>query len=137
MFTIKSITANASSAYGATDMFEINVTITIDAKTWSKLAKQQRLGELYGVDVGNAVYRINSNIRAYNPMVNDRARASKGLKTITLMYTDTNLDAAEALGLEVKRYKNGQGFLAYSTRSYLLEKPIVINKPELKLVGAQ
>lgn len=55
----------------------------MDAKIWRKADK----GALYGIDVSNEVFR-QYGVKAYNPSVSDRDRASGGLKWIDLYYID-------------------------------------------------
>ena len=61
--------------------------LKIPASVWRKYRAEGNLGFLYGVDVSNYVYRTsNFKIKAYNPVVSDRARAKNGIKTIELTY---------------------------------------------------
>lgn len=59
------------------------VTVEINALDWKKAHK----GALYGIDIGNAVYR-STGINTHNPCVDDTARAVDGFKTIKLFYND-------------------------------------------------
>jgi hypothetical protein len=108
MFTIKSITAKASNYLGDHGSWLVEVVVSVDAKAWTKLRDKRNLGQLYGIDISNAVYAVNKNIPAHCPTVDDRSRASKGFKTIRLSYRLSNPEAAERLGLKVMRYKNGE-----------------------------
>jgi hypothetical protein len=45
---------------------------------------------LYGVDICNVLYREHG-IEAYNPTVDDRARAKNGVKTLTLLFYKKNI----------------------------------------------
>lgn len=62
---------------------QVCVRIRMDAKAWRKADK----GALYGIDVSNEVYRRHG-VKACEPTVADRDRASGGLKWIDLYYTD-------------------------------------------------
>lgn len=68
------------------DVYMARVVVYIDARKWNTMKKKGQLGQLYGVDISNEVHRLNKQIRAWNPAVNDRARASKGIKRIELQY---------------------------------------------------
>ena len=61
------------------------VKVSIDAKAWTRARNKGQLGMLYGVDIGNALSREHG-IAAYSPTVDDRKRAVKGIKTVTLTY---------------------------------------------------
>ena len=65
-----------------------SVRVTIDAKVWAKAKKNGHLGFLYGVDISNQLH-TKHGIPAYNPTVDDKARAVKGIKTISLTYYKT------------------------------------------------
>jgi hypothetical protein len=136
MFTIVGMQARAVNAIGAHDVWEAIVTVRIDAKAWAAARKRPSgLGQLYGIDVGNAVYRLNPNINTYRPTVNDKARASKGFKTIVLHYQSTDLERAAAVGLEVRTFGNGERVLAYGSRVNLMSGPSVpVGAPKLKLI---
>lgn len=62
------------------------VSVEVPSEYWHKLRANKQLGQLYGVDISNEVYRTNPEIRATNPIVSDRQRASKGIKHTTLEY---------------------------------------------------
>lgn len=107
MFTIKSITGRVHDTSSGGYPWKIEVTIQVDAKYWAKLKAKRNLGMLYGVDVSNAVYAINENIPAHNPMVSDSARASKGFKTIQLTYFLSDPVRAKSLGFSYHESKSG------------------------------
>jgi hypothetical protein len=131
-FSIESITARSSNYLGAGDhLWNVDVLIRIPVKVWNAYRKQKDLGYLYGVAVSNAVYRLNQNIPASHPIVNDNARASKGWKNIKLSYVLSDPNAAEKLGLKVLRCKNGSFSNAYGDRVVILDKAI---KPMLKVI---
>jgi hypothetical protein len=88
---------------------------------------------IYGVDIGNHVYAMNQAIPAYNPMVNDTERASKGFKRITLTYFFNDAERAESLGLEVLRLKNGDVLPKYGSRCCVYDH--AQQKPKLKIAG--
>lgn len=134
MFRIQSITACSSNYLGDSAAWLVTVRVIVEAKAWTKLRDKRDLGQLYGVDISNAVYRINKAIPASCPVVNDSARASKGFKSITLEYRLTNADHAESLGLKVHRYKNGSVGNAYADRVSIA---IPDQVPTLKLVSNQ
>ncbi len=101
-FKIINITAMLhDSSYGGYP-WKTMVRIEIDSKWWARIRKANGLGMLYGVDISNAVGRINSNIRAYQPTVDDQSRARKGIKTITLTYFSQDYEAARKIGFNVK-----------------------------------
>jgi len=80
---------------------ETNVTIQIDAKEFAKLKAKGHLGQLYGIDVSNEVYRLSGRaVRAHNPSVDDTRKASKGIKTISLTYYQDDVASAHQAGLE-------------------------------------
>lgn len=65
----------------------ITVKVTLSAKEWFKAKNQGQLGQLYGVDISNAVYR-EYGVKAIYPIVGDRDRAKNGIKLIKLTYHD-------------------------------------------------
>ena len=135
-FTIKSITAAThDSSYGGYP-FKVSVQVEIDQKIWAKYKKNSHLGQLYGVDISNAVYAINRNIPASNPTVDDRKRSSKGVKTIGLTYYMSNHEStaerAKALGLKVTVDKTGRVFGGYNDYVRIYEHKA---KANLQLVG--
>lgn len=71
----------------ASDM--VQVTVTMENKTWAKHRAKGNLGALYGVDISNHAYK-EYGVKAYNPTVCDRDNAAKGIKTIKLIYTDSD-----------------------------------------------
>lgn len=140
MYTrITSIAAcSHDSSYGGYP-FKVEVTVRMCSKEWAKARAKNQLGQLYGIDISNAVFAFNRNIDASNPTVNDTKRASKGEKLITLTYYMRDLDKAEKLGLKVKRVsswneKVTEEFLEFGTANILFNKDIPIyleRKPEV------
>lgn len=93
MYTIQSICVREYQ-----NQFVTKVFVNVDSKYWAKLKSKSNLGQLYGVDISNEVYRIvNKSFNTYCPSVSDDARASKGVKKIILSYTMTEAQA-KALG---------------------------------------
>src|SRR4051812_25598342 len=133
MFRIQSITARDSEYLGDHSAWIVEVRVIVEAKAWTKLRDTRNLGQLYGIDISNAVYHANRNIPASCPTVDDRARASKGFKSITLTYRLTDPVKAEALGLTVQRYKNGEFANKHWDRVSIAVPEQV---PTLKVVGA-
>jgi hypothetical protein len=111
--------------------FECLVKIQIDVKEWTAFKKRGALGVLYGIDVSNAVYALSNRlVPAHNPSVDDTQRAKNGIKTIRLSYYFDSADAAEKLGVKIKRNKAGEYlFTEWSSYADLL-------KPKLQLVTA-
>jgi hypothetical protein len=66
---------------------QVKVRVRVDAKYWNGMKKRGQLGCLYGIDISNECYKVHG-VKAYNPTVSDKDRASGGLKWITLYYTD-------------------------------------------------
>ena len=66
----------------------VEVLVTMEAKLWGKYKRSGWLGSLYGIDISNAVYKLEG-IKAICPSVGDRDRAINGYKTISLCYYDT------------------------------------------------
>ncbi len=61
--------------------------LKIPVSVWRRYRDKGNLGVLYGIDVSNYIYKAsNFKIKAYNPVVDDRQRARKGIKTIELTY---------------------------------------------------
>jgi hypothetical protein len=105
MFLISSVIAQETN-YGGMGGYpwEVNVVVRMPVKEWAKLKKKGQLGQLYGIDISNALYAMNQNIPAHCPTVSDRDRAKNGIKTIRLSYRLTDPKRAEGLGLTlVKR----------------------------------
>jgi len=65
----------------------VKVRVRLDAKVWAKLKKANQLGQLYGIDISNAVSR-EYGVKAYQPTVADRDNARGGIKWIDLWYND-------------------------------------------------
>lgn len=111
------------------------VVVKLDSKAWTKLRTKGQLGQLYGVDISNEVYKLtNQLVPAYNPTVSDRDRAKNGIKTIRLSYYFKDHDAAEALGCEVKRFKSGDIVPAFGACAVVYDARRL---SKLTLVGAQ
>lgn len=100
LFSIESIIAQAARYLGADD-WEVVVTVKMPAKHWKKIRDKKGLGQLYGIEISNTVYAINRNIPAHHPTVDDRGRAKRGIKTITLRYKLQDPNRAMALGLKL------------------------------------
>jgi hypothetical protein len=65
----------------------VECKVTIDAREWTKLAKQGALGHLYGVDISNAIYKL-AGVKALYPTVDATAKARNGIKLLSLTYVD-------------------------------------------------
>ena len=65
----------------------VKVRVRLDAKLWAKIKKADQLGQLYGIDISNAVSR-EYGVKAYQPTVADKDKARGGLKWIDLWYND-------------------------------------------------
>ena len=135
-FTIKTIIASTHDSSFGGYPFKVSVNIEIDQKVWAKYKKQSNLGQLYGIDIGNAVYAINNNIPALNPSVDDRKRSSNGVKIINLTYYMANNErtaiSAKELGLKVNVDKSGHVFGGFSDYVKIYEHKA---KANLKLVS--
>lgn len=102
------ITALTVAASNTGYKLEAIVKIAVDAKYWSYMKRNRQLGFLYGVDVSNEVYRRSCRlIPAHNPSVDDRKRASAGIKSITLTYYFDSVENAYKLGIECHKTKEG------------------------------
>jgi hypothetical protein len=66
--------------YKGTNYFEVEVEMNVDV--W----KIQDKGMLYGVDISNHIGQKYPEVNAWNPSVDDSARARKGWKIIRLTY---------------------------------------------------
>lgn len=121
MFSLKSISVRTHDTSFGGYPYRADVTIQMPSQDFNKIKKQGQLGSLY-LDVSNATYRASRElIPAYQPMVDDTRRASKGIKTIHLTYFFKDHDTAEALGLEVLRLKNGEAYPSYGAYASILE----------------
>jgi hypothetical protein len=67
----------------------VSVRVAIPASQWHESKRKGDLGHLYGVDISNFIYHA-TGVHAYYPTVDDRTRASGGVKVIELTYTDTD-----------------------------------------------
>jgi hypothetical protein len=93
---------------GFSGEMEAKVTIQLDSKSWIKFRDKGDLGSLY-LSVSNEVYGLmHKSIDAYRPTVNDRERASKGIKTVFLYY---NMTAEQVKNLGINPFD-------YQTRLY-------------------
>lgn len=100
-FQIKAIHGSTHDSSFGGYPWRIDVCVTIDVKAWNKIKKAQALGQLYGIDISNAVYAINQKIPAVHPSVDDSARAKAGVKTIRLTYFLRDPARAQALGFKL------------------------------------
>lgn len=121
MFKIKYISVGVHDTSFGGFPYVATVLVDVDAKEWSKLKRAKDLGSLYGIDIGNAVSKINPMIPAWNPMVDDKRNAKNGVKSITLEYHFKDHDKAEKLGMKVIRMKNGEAFPSYGTHSIVYD----------------
>lgn len=109
---------------------EANITIEVDAAYWKRLQKAGNLGQLYGIDVSNAVYALtNKLVPAWNPSVDHRSNARKGIKTVKLTYYFDDVRAGIALGLKHFVGKSGEVHFDYGASVNLLAR-----RNHLKLV---
>ena len=98
-WSIVSITASASSSMGY--KIQYDVYVEVNSEYWKQFSKKQKLGQLYGIDISNAVYQITDEVvPAYNPYVHDRARSKNGLKQIRLTYYSNDVSRAIKAGIE-------------------------------------
>lgn len=70
------------------DVNTVRVLVSVDAKHWHACKAKGHLGQLYGVDISNAVFHLHQ-VKAYNPSVGDYGNARDGLKRFTFDYTDS------------------------------------------------
>lgn len=102
MITLKSIVGIGNRRFNSNEYpWEIVATVLVDSKQWTKMRDKKQLSILYGVDISNLIYQINSNIPAYIPLVDANSRASKGLKTVKLTYFLKDIDKAKNLGFKI------------------------------------
>lgn len=89
--------------------YKVEAEFIIDPKEFAKIKRHNQLGQLFGIDLSNEVYRLtNGKIPASNPSVDYSKPARKGIKTLKLTYFFRDHDTAEALGFEVIRLKSGE-----------------------------
>lgn len=132
-FSIKSIIAKTHDQSFGGQKWRVEIEISIDAKLWRKYKDRKNLGMLYGVDISNAVYRINHNIPASCPTVDDRRRAANGVKTIKLTYFLNDAAMAENLGLKTRITKTSFEPVYGDFVDVLAKKDR--SKPQLRLVA--
>ena len=126
MFHIKTIYAvNHDSSFGG-DPWKVIATVEMLATEWKKEKQRDALGQLYGIDISNRIHSLNGAIPAYEPMVDDRRRSVRGVKTIVLTYFLKDADKAEKLGLKVKRFKNGEVLGGFNEHVCLFKRPEVV-----------
>jgi hypothetical protein len=82
MFSIKSVYRNCPEL--------VTVMVTIDSRAWNDFRKNGHLGQLYGIDISNEVYRTYG-VKAHNPTVNESIKVKTGTTTkiIELTYADS------------------------------------------------
>lgn len=122
MYSIKRITAQEhdSSSSAGLSKFKVIVELEIiDLKAFKKL--KGNLGDLV-LSVSNEVYGLNKNIPAYYPTVDSKKRAKDGIKPIEFIYYFGSYARAEALGLKIKRLRNGEMYTEWNTRSVIFER---------------
>lgn len=69
------------------DSSTVRVDVKMDAKDWNQAKIKDYLGHLYGTCISN---EVNSyGVKGIEPTVDHSARASKGVKFITLFYKDS------------------------------------------------
>jgi hypothetical protein len=128
MFQISSIVATTHDSSFGGFKWKVIVLISIPVKEWSKMRDKGWLGQLYGIDVSNAVYAVNRNIPAMNPTVDHSRRSAKGRKSISLTYFLNDPDKAQSLGLTVNRTRSGEVYSAFSEHIQILTKEAIIRQ---------
>ncbi len=66
----------------------VEVCVTIAMPIWVAARDNGGLGQLYGIDLSNAIYHA-TGVKAYQPTVDDHARAKNGIKIIKLTCLDS------------------------------------------------
>lgn len=66
----------------------VRVKVRMDSKAWLKAKHTGALGQLYGIDISNAVSR-QYGVMAYKPSVSDSDNAQGGIKWLELFYKDS------------------------------------------------
>lgn len=113
-FFISSVVARThDNSYGGYP-WVIEVVVTLPVKLWTKYRNSKALGQLYGIEICNAVYAISRHIPAHNPTVSDTAKAKAGVKTIRLSYYLNDGGRAKALGLTVRQDSSGSVYGAFN-----------------------
>lgn len=124
MFSIRSITATIHDTGFGGYPFKVIVMVDIPTKDFNKLCSVvskrpatifrssravRDLGNLV-MEVNSVVYKMNSNISAYNPSIDSEGskKAKNGIKTLEFVYFSKNLDSAEKLGFEFHNFKNSE-----------------------------
>lgn len=64
----------------------LSCTFTMDIKVWRSYQKEGSLGSIYNCDLSNYLSRKGVLNEYAIPIVNDKARASKGRKTISIEF---------------------------------------------------
>lgn len=104
--------------------YKIEAEFVIDAKEFASIKRKNELGRLFGVDLSNEIYAINSNIPAHNPTVNYSKPARNNRKLLKLTYFLRDHERAAALGFEQHRFKNGYVSAKYGQRIDLLSRGV-------------
>ena len=73
------------------DSENVAVKVRCDAKEFNKIKAKGDLGQLYGIDISNEVYRTRG-VTACNPTVDSHGRVRNGYKWVTLIYKDDTWD---------------------------------------------
>lgn len=81
---------NAFKVYNVSriDSETVRVKVRMDSKAWLKAKHTGTLGQLYGIDISNAVSK-QYGVIAYRPSVSDQDNARGGIKWLELTYQDS------------------------------------------------
>lgn len=102
--------------------YKVEAVFHIDAKEYASIKRKGALGQLFGIDLSNDIYRLNNNIPASNPSVDNSKPARHGIKVLRLTYYFRDHERAAKLGFEQFKFKNGQIVPKYGQRIDLLAR---------------
>lgn len=102
-FEIKSLIITPARDFQG-ESWDVTATVYIDGPTWKDYNKNHNLGMLYGVDIGNKIYKMYSQINTFYPTIDHSARCKDGRKKVILRYSLSSRFGAEALGCKVTAF---------------------------------
>lgn len=112
-FTIQNISVSHHDSGFGGYRWKLEVRVDVDKTEWHALKKKNQLGQLYGIDVGNALFRSGYDKHGYSvPQIDDKPRCKGNIKSIGYTVLFNSDEAAEAYGIKFKDFSydlgNGQ-----------------------------
>ena len=109
-FTIQRIAVTQHDSSFGGYRWKLIVNVDVDKTQWHALKKKNQLGQLYGVDISNALFRSGYDKHGYSvPQIDDKRRCKGNIKSVVYTVFFNSDDAAESYGIKFKDYSYPQG----------------------------